>query len=190
MTEGQVLKFFEDAIKVKGIDKELKKELKETLERVGDEFSFLAFYDIERMLLVPENEKFVPRDVARFIIEQKIKDDPSINDLQKLLEISARPVTSIEGPGVNDHELAQKLYNILIVHDDLGGYDIGNLIIATGGDDHWGNKELARKIAEKGLSDIEDPEALDYIKDIVENELFIGDTELAKKIEEKIKSLK
>ena len=190
MTEDQVFECFEEAIKIKGIDKELKKELKETLERVGEYFDFLAKYDIERMIQVPENKKFDPIEVAKFIVARKIDTNPSIVDLEDLVSIAARPKDSMDGPGLNDHELAEKIYNMFLAHDDLDGYNIGNLIITTADNDSWGNKELAIKAAEKGLDEVEDPEALAYIKEVVENESFIGDPELADKIEKKINALK
>lgn len=190
MTEDQVLKHFEDATKIKGIDKDLKKELKETKERVGDNFSFLKNFDIERILQVPENDKFNPKDVATFIIESKLHNDPDTVDLEELNSIATRPEDSMDGPGLKDKDLAEKTYKMLLDHPNVHGFNIGKLIITTGKYDLWGNKELARNAAEIALSNIEDPDALEFIQEIVEDESFLGDANLAKKIAEKLNSLK
>jgi len=190
MNENQVLPLLQESLNIKGLDKKLKKEIKETLSRVGEYYSFLQKHDIERIIKIPENKYFDPKEMAETIIRSKLVSEKNPASLEQLLSIAARSSGSSYGPGLKDEALAVEILDKCMKNKENSGTDLVNLIIVLGDDDQWGDKERARQVALKILAEVDDIEDLEYAIEVVENDTFLGDEGLVNKLKEKISRLK
>lgn len=187
MESNQILPLLSQALKIKNLDKSLKKELKETIDRVGDHLNFLQKFDIERILLIPENSIFSPKDMAAAIIKIKLTENCSPLELNDLLSIAGRKENSSEGPGMGDRQLASEILSLCLKHKGYSGFDLVKLIIILGDKRQFDDKDLARNVAEKVLAEVNDVDALEFAIEVVEDPSFLGDQIIADKLKEKMK---